>query len=222
MKRIIIVIFLVAFVFGTSSADHRNLGSSGAQFLKIAVGSKYQAMGEASVAVANDVYSMYWNPAGLAEIENSSVSFTNVNYLIDLDLNYIAYAKAFEDVGVFGVAVTVLSMDEQEITTLEAQDGTGETFDAGSYSIGISYARQLNARFAFGGTFKFIGEKIFNEKSQGFAFDFGTLLYTGYNSLRLGMSISNMGPELKFSGTDLVVNYDDRNGNGANTPVVLS
>ena len=63
------------------------------------------------------------------------------------------------------------------------------------------------------------GEKIYNEKSSGVAFDFGTMLHTGFRSLRLGMSISNMGQELKFSGTDLRKRYDDQNGQGANEPV---
>ncbi|MFQ6009363.1 MAG: PorV/PorQ family protein, partial [Candidatus Zixiibacteriota bacterium] len=77
----------------------------------------------------------------------------------------------------------------------------------------------LTSRFAFGGSVKYLGERIHNEKSAGFAFDFGTLLYTGFRSLRLGMSITNMGPELRFTGPDLVVGYDAQNGEGANHPV---
>jgi len=134
-------------------------------------------------------------------------------------LNYLAYAKAFEDVGVFGISVMALSMDQLEITTFEEQEGTGDMYDAGSYALGLSYARQFNAQFSFGLTVKYVNEKIHNETASGFAFDFGTMLYTGFKSLRLGMSINNMGPELEFSGTDLIVNYDDQNGTGANDPV---
>lgn len=220
MRTVCIVCCLVLLVASVSASDSfSKVGSNGAQFLKIPVGSKYQGMGEASVAMANDVYAMYWNPAGLAEMNNNQVSFTNVNYLLDIDLNYIGFAKAFEDVGVFGASVTVLSMDEQEITTFEEQNGTGETYTASSYAIGLSYARQLNTRFSFGTSVKYIGEKIYNETAKGFGIDFGTLVYTGYRSLRLGMSISNMGPEMKFSGNDLVVSYDDQNGDGANDPI---
>ncbi|UCE25780.1 MAG: PorV/PorQ family protein [Candidatus Zixiibacteriota bacterium] len=207
MKKILISIVLVTFLASTASAEFSKVGSSGAQFLKIAVGSKYQAMGEAAVAVANDVYATYWNPAGLAEIENAEVSFTNVNYLLDINLNYVGFARHFEDVGVFGVSATVLSTGEQEITTLEEQDGTGEFYSATSYAVGVSYARQLNVQFAFGASLKYIGERIHNETSEGFAVDFGTLLYPGVESLRLGVAISNMGPEMTFSGSDLMVSY---------------
>jgi hypothetical protein len=213
------IILVALLMAGSASADFSKVGASGAQFLKIGVGSKYQAMGEASVAVANDIYATYWNPAGLAEIENTAVGFTNVNWILDINLNYVALAKYFEDIGVFGLSATVLSMGDQEITTFEQQDGTGNYYSAASYAVGLSYARQLTSRFAFGGTVKYLGERIHNEKSEGFAFDFGTLLYTGFRSLRLGMSITNMGPELRFTGPDLDVGYDAQDGQGANQPV---
>jgi hypothetical protein len=215
MKKTIISLLIVALV-GTASAERSKVGSAGAQFLKIGVGSRYQGMGGASVATANDVYSMYWNPAGLVGVENAAISFTNVNWVLDVDLNYVAMAKYFEDVGVFGASVTVLSMGEQEVTRADMPDGTGERFDAGSYAIGLTFARQLTNKFSFGATFRYIGERIYRENARGFGFDFGTLLFTGFHNMRFGMSISNLGPELEFSGPG--VGVDDQNGDGANEP----
>lgn len=219
VKRILTILFSTAIVANSSWTATTRSGASGAQFLKIGVGSRYQGLGEASAAIVNDVYSMYWNPAGLSQLEHSAVSFTSVDWLADIKLNYAAMAQNFEDVGVFGVSVAILSMGDQEITTFLDQDGTGQTYDASSYAVGLSYARQLTDRFAFGATAKYLGEKIYNEQSKGFAFDFGTILNTGFRSLRLGMSISNMGPELEFAGPDLTVPYDPLGGNGANDPV---
>ncbi len=215
MKKTVTILFVLALAGGVF-AEGSKVGSAGAQFLKIGVGSRYQGMGEAAVAAANDAYSMYWNPAGLVEVENTAIAFTNVNWILDIDLNYVALARNIEDVGVFGASVSVLSMDEQEVTRADVPDGTGERYDASSYAIGISFARQLTTKFAFGATFKYIGEKIYQEESKGFAFDFGTLLYTGFRSLRMGMSVTNLGPELQFSGTD--VGYDDQSGDGSNDP----
>ena len=50
-------------------------GTTAANFLEIGVGSGPSAMGEAYVAVANDVSSIYWNPAGLASLSNPSALF---------------------------------------------------------------------------------------------------------------------------------------------------
>jgi len=220
--KTILCILLTVCIAATASAEWSQVGASGAQFLKIGVGSRYQAMGEASVATANDVYAMYWNPAGLVEVENWSVGFTNVNWLADVDLNYVGMAHYFEDVGTFGFSATVLSMDDQEITTFEEQEGTGDYFSASSYSFGLTFARQLTAKFAFGASVKYVGENIYNESATTVAMDFGTLLYTGLSSLRIGMSITNMGPEMEFTGSDLDVSYDDQQGGGANDAVGAS
>jgi type IX secretion system protein PorV len=206
--RKLLCLLIVVALAGSAVADDTKIGAAGAQFLKIGVGSKYQGMAEASVANVNDAYAMYWNPAGLADVENWTVAFTAVEWLTDINLNYVAMARQFEGVGTFGASVTVLSAGEQEITTVLEQDGTGQYYTASSYAIGVSFARQLTNRFAFGATAKYVGEKIGKVNSRGLAFDFGTMLYTGYNSLRLGMSITNMGPDLKFTGSDLKIEYD--------------
>jgi long-subunit fatty acid transport protein len=183
-------------------------GTSGAQFLEIGVGARYNGLAAASVASANDVYSMYWNPAGLTYVAKNEIGFTYVNYLLDVNLNYVAYAREIEGWGVFGLSATVLSMGEQEITTIEEPEGTGDTYNVSSHAFQVSFARRLTSQFSFGLSFKYVGEQIHREKSSGFAFDFGTLLYTGFRSLRLGMSISNVGPEMKFDGPDLDVPFD--------------
>ncbi len=221
MKKLLTAFVLLGLV-GSASAELSKVGTAGAQFLKIGVGPKYQGMGEASVAASNDVYSMYWNPAGLVDVQNSQLGFTNVNWLLDVRLNYFAYARNFEDLGVFGLSASILSMNDQEITTFQRQEGTGTYYSASSYALGLTFARQLTARFAFGASIKFVGEKIHQERSQGIAFDFGTMLYTGFRSLRLGMSIANMGPQLKFNGPSLDVSYDDQKGRGSNSSVGAS
>ena len=200
-------------------AGGQQAGSVGAQFLKIGVGSKYLAMADVGVATVGDAYAAYWNPAGMAEVENWSLAFTNVNWLTDIDLNYFAVARQFENIGVFGTSVSVLSANEQEITTVLDQDGTGQTYRISSYAIGLSFARQLTNRFAFGATAKYVGEEIGEVNSRGIGLDFGTMLHTGFQSLRIGMSISNMGPNLKFAGAALKVDYNDQGDDGNNDPV---
>ncbi|MFH2036131.1 MAG: PorV/PorQ family protein [Candidatus Zixiibacteriota bacterium] len=207
-KIIILTVAAVLLISSVQADDFSKVGTAGAQFLKIGVGARYNSLGEASVALSDDIYAMYWNPAGLTGIENNEMAFTYVNYLLDVNLNYIAFARRFEDFGVLGVSATMLSMGEQEITTYDEPDGTGDTYTASSYAFQVSYAKDLTANFSFGASVKFIGEKIYRETANGFAFDFGTMLYTGFRSLRLGMNISNMGPEMSFDGPDLTVGYD--------------
>jgi long-subunit fatty acid transport protein len=183
--------------------EFSRVGAVGAQFLKIGMGARYVAMGEASVACVNDAYAMYWNPAALAEISSSNLSLTNVDWISDVQLNHASFGKSLGEYSAFGVSITALSMGDMEMTTVELPEGTGEMFTASSYALAVGYARKFTDRFSAGMSGKYIWERISEETASGFAFDFGTLFYTGLKSLRLGMNISNLGPEMKLEGPEL-------------------
>ncbi|MFQ5606340.1 MAG: PorV/PorQ family protein [Candidatus Zixiibacteriota bacterium] len=186
-------------------------GSAGAQFLKIGVGARYLAMGEASVALGGDAFSLYWNPAALTEIEGDQLALAHNNWVLDISLNYAAYAHRIEGFGVLAVGVTALSVPDDEVTTVTQQDGNGLFFNANSYAVTLGFARELTPRFAFGGSFKYINESIFTENASGVGFDLGTMLQTGLRNLRLGMNITNLGSELRFDGPNLRVQVPSGN-----------
>lgn len=188
-------------------------GSAGAQFLKIGVGARYLAMGEAAVASSGDAFSLYWNPAALGEIEGNQLALAHTNWVLDITLNYAAYARRVEGLGVWAIGITALSVPEQEMTTVLLQDGTGLFYDASSYAITAGFARELTNKFTFGASIKYISESIANESASGFGIDLGTILHTGLRSLRMGMNISNMGGDMRFSGPNLT----DQVQNGNNT-----
>ncbi len=218
MKTLISLLICVMLA-GSVIAASNSGGSAGAQFLKIGMGSKYLGMADIGVVTATDAYAAYWNPAGLVGVDNWSLVFTNIDWLLDIQMNYVAVAHSFEDVGVFGTSVAILSAKDQEITTIAQQEGTGSSYRVSSYAIGMSFARQLTSRFAFGMSAKYVGEEIGEVNSSGFGLDFGTMLYTGFRSLRIGMSISNMGPDLKFTGSSLKVGWYDDSGDTTSAPI---
>lgn len=204
-----VIILLMSNLAGSAySGEFSRVGTIGAQFLKIGMGARYVAMGEASVACVNDAYAMYWNPAALTEVSSSNLSFTNVDWVSDVQLNHASFAKAFNEYSAFGVSLTALSMGDMEVTTVEQPEGTGETFTASSYALSLGYAHQLTDRFSAGISGKYVWERISEERASGFAFDFGTLFYTGFRSLRVGMNISNLGPEMKLEGPELDAYYN--------------
>jgi long-subunit fatty acid transport protein len=92
-------------------------------------------------------------------------------------------------------------------------------FDASSFSIAAGYGHSLTDRFAFGLNIKYVTERISEVRSQGFAFDFGTQYETGFKNLRMGLNISNLGPGLKFAGSDLNIQYRRDGSDFAGDPV---
>jgi opacity protein-like surface antigen len=225
---VILSILILASV--TYSAEFSRVGTAGAQFLKIGMGARYVAMGEASVACVDDAYAMYWNPAALTEISSSNMVLTNVDWISDVQLNHASFGKSLDQYSAFGISLTALSMGDMEVTTVEEPEGTGEMFAASSYSLALGYARKFTDRFSAGICGKYIWERISEESASGFAFDFGTMFYTGLRSLRIGMNISNLGPEMKLEGPELDAyynpqpnnsNYDDVNAKLAVDPYDL-
>jgi opacity protein-like surface antigen len=206
MMKKILIITVMALVLGlaTASADEfSKVGTAGAQFLKIGMGARYTALGDAATAIVDDVYGLYWNPAAIANVEQSEIAFTSVDWIAGVSLSHLAFAYALREDFSIGFGMSVLSVGDIEITTEQEPNGTGRTYDANSFALLAGFSKRLTDRFIFGLNMKYVTEQISEENSSGICFDIGTLLYTGFKSLRMGMSISNLGPDLQFDGNEL-------------------
>lgn len=209
MKKLVMilggVLLLNSFIF---AKEVTKVGTTALNFLNIDVGARAVAMGGAYVAVAEDASSIYWNPSGIARVDQFQAVFNNTQWIADINFNYMAVVAPLAGMGTIGVNATFLTMDDMERTTIDNPEGTGETFSAGNYAFGLSFARNLTDRFSIGINLKYVNEKIRYTSAGGFAFDVGTLFTTQFNGLQIGMSISNYGSKVRMSGTDLLVQKD--------------
>lgn len=211
MKKIVYIILslLMLTAFSLEAiAQIDNVGTSAANFLKIGLGSRAQGMSGAYVAQANDATALYWNPAGIVYIDSREVSFTRIDWIADIELNYMATAFSLGDIGHLGIGITYLSMGEMKITNWEHPEGTGETFDSNDLSMGLTWARHLTDRFSVGVTAKYIQEKINQSSASAFAMDIGTTYNTGFYGIKIGMALTNFGTKMQMSGRDLSVRTD--------------
>src|SRR5258706_11405381 len=97
-------IALVFLGFGPSYAS--DPGTTAANFLKLGVGPRAVAMGEAQVGLADDVYATYWNPAGLAQLQNREAGFVQTQYFQDIHSQFAAYAHPHPTLGTFAGSFT--------------------------------------------------------------------------------------------------------------------
>ncbi len=209
MKRSFIIFLLfTSYLF----SQNPNLGTAGAQFLQIPIGARNSALGSAVVGLTDDASATFYNPAGIANIKGTSVHFSFFNWLKFFDVNAVAVAKNFGELGVLGINLISLTMEKMEITTELEPNGTGRFFDAQDLAIGVSYARNLTDKFRFGISAKYIYQRIWNETTNGIAFDVGTQYSLDFQNLTIAMSMTNFGPDLNLTGPDLNVIHD-RNTN---------
>lgn len=217
MKKIFLIVLFLGILF--TVFPQTKVGTTAANFLTIPVGARASAMGGAFIAIANDATTSYWNAAGLSRLTRNEFTVNTAEWLVGTNLNWIGLAFKFDEDNAIGISVNQLDYGEEQITTADQPNGTGEKWSASDLSINLSYSRNLTDRFSIGGTVKYITQNIWNESASAFALDIGLLFYTQLEGLRLGMNISNFGSEMKLDGKDLLqpIDIDPANaGNNSN------
>jgi len=207
LKRAMTILLVGIWATSADATEiFEKVGTVGVQFLKIGVGARAAAMGEAFTPVADDATTLYWNPAGIARIEGNQVTMNHASWPGDIGHEFVGSVFRYGSIpGAFGVSFNVLQMKPMEVTTPFKPNGTGDTFDAGDLAINFTYARMLTNKFSFGGTFRWVHSGIEEEFAEGVMVDFGTLYDTGFRGITIGMTMANFGPNMKFIEQDFPV-----------------
>ncbi len=218
-KILLILSFsLSRLLFGQTS----KVGTTAAQFLKIGVGARAVAMGEAFAGAADDISAIYWNPAGLVQIPQRQVMFLHSQWLATLKFNFAVLSLPISPkAGTLAFSATVLSSPEEPVRTVYAPQGTGETFQSMDLALGLTYARHLTAQLLVGVNVKYIRQAIWQAAGSSVALDFGGLFQTNFRNLRIGMAISNFGTPLEMGGASTTMFADADPAFNGDNPVIV-
>ena len=203
-----------------NSQDISKVGTTAAQFLKISAGSRGLAMGNANVAIANDLSSGFWNPAGLAHLKGIQVYFENNGWLAGTDYNFVSFGFEWPRVGVFSLSLTMLTTPDDLVRTVENPSGTGEKFNSQDMSIGLSIGKKLTDDLSLGATIKNIRQRIWHSTGQTVGVDIGVQYNTPIRNLILGASIANFGNDISLTGRDMNLSVDPDPTNQGNIEFV--
>jgi hypothetical protein len=186
--------------------EFNNVGNRSAEFLTIGVSARAVALGGAYTAIADDITSLYWNPAGLGFLEGSEAFFTVVNLPLDVTLSYVgAGASILDGTAAIGGFAEVLNFGSLDVNTVEEPNGTGLQWSSFSFAGGVTWAQNFSDRFSAGFTVKGIYESIYDVSASAFAFDFGSNYHTTWRdrNIRLAFAVQNLGSSMQFTGSRL-------------------
>lgn len=210
-----LITFCLLLVLLSLTATTVSAETSAVPFLGFNPSARAAGMGQSSVAVADDAYATFWNPAGLAHLSNRQVAFTRIDWLPDLDFGlayyYVTYSQRLEDWGNFGLTLTYFDMGEYLKTDENATElGYDKAYDG---AVTLSYGTDLMSGLALGLNMRFVYSHLADEE-QGigsdksgtgmtWATDIG-FLYDVYGipNLRLGMNFQNLGPDISYINED--------------------
>ena len=224
MKKLTLFIFML---FVSLSYGQYRFGTTAANFLEIGTSSRAVSMGEAFVALADDVNSAYWNPAGLAFVNGLEFGVSSQDWVVGITHSTFATAIDMGSYGTLSTWFTDFDYGSTEVTNVLNQNGTGEYFNANELAASISYGRNIVDWFAFGASIKMISSNIWHSTASAIALDLGVIVKTNFfskerdreNGMAIGMSISNYGSKMRYDGIDLINPIDileNENGNYEN------
>lgn len=200
MKRVAILTTILLVLPSVLFAEQfAKVGTFGGQFLKIGVSARATGMGSAFSAVADDASAVFWNPGGLVNVKGNEVALNHVVWPADIKLSTAIMAFNPRSIpGTFALSVRSLWMDPQLVRTAYNPEGTGETFDSGSTTFGLSYARFFTDKFSAGITINYLHMGLAETAVNSAALDFGIMYRIGIRDLKLGMTMQNLGGKFNF------------------------
>ncbi len=205
-RHITLIFVLLAGVTLSSLAGNQSrTGTAGAQELLIPVGARGIALANSNISMATGMDALFANPAGLARTDRGAeVMFSHMNYIGDIGVEYggIGLNAGF---GHLAFTIKSLNFGDIPVTTEQFPDGTGEDFSPSFVTLGISFAKLLSDRISVGATFNIISEKIMSTSASGVSLTAG-VQYKGLGmpGLNLGIAIKNIGPNMTFTGSNLL------------------
>lgn len=191
-------IFFCILVFGSLTAQEVGTGLS---FLKLGVGARSIAMGEAYTAMTTDHSSLFYNPASLRFATNHELQLMHKEWIAETSSEYLGASVLGENFS-YGFSALNTSVGEIEVRT---KPGPAEgTFSAQNFALGLTVSFSLDAQIAVGLTGKILYEKIFIDEASGYGFDIGGS-YRYSDHLMFGASVLNIGSmnPLRSQSTEL-------------------
>lgn len=222
-------------------------GAEGAYFLLITPGARAIGLGQSFVAIADDATACYYNPAGLAFVSQPQVlsmnlspppgiakailwGLTEISHPLfsqkvhspvdppgdDYHYRYFYTAAVFPSFSrqIIGIDInyykTYSVMEMDEISIYEYYP---------SYSFGIDYGNRIFNNFGVGISMKYICERVpyWDITSRSFALG-GGILFKSPRGFSFGVSLSNLGPPMKYIETAAVLPLTVRVGLAQSVP----
>ncbi len=215
----VVVVALISTISSMLCAQDK-LAQSGFQFLSIGSTGRASAMGEAFTTNGGVSTSLFYNPAGLASLNNLvDISASWNSWIADINHNAVSLAVSPQK-GLYGVfGLSFLWVDYGEfLGTMVWNNAQGyvdtENFSPNAMALGLGYGKSLTDKFSIGGQIKYVaqssgrtvvpdvtsstGLSVNKSVLSVIGFDFGTIYQTGYKSLAFGMSVRNFSEEIKI------------------------
>ena len=207
LKRfsIIIIIILISTLVVLIYAP--GLAGVKANMTGIGVGARGSVFHGSFAGIADDYSANFWNPAGMAFI--NQFNFGAMLFRLPFDQN-VSYLGVIYPMSMSGYDKIGISWTGCYIGNLEARSGNSENpdylFSSSDQTIGLSYSRKIVNRLGVGVTAKLLYHSLDDAIGVGYSFDAG-FMYQNYNNnnnnIKIGLMLHDINSNLHWqTGAD--------------------
>ena len=143
------------------------------EFLRMGAGARALGMGNAYAAVEGDIYSSYFNPAGLAAMEEKELALS-VRYLgMDRRFMHLAYGGRIGPDADF--AISWIQAGTDDIIGRDLNGSPTGSLEDKRNGIWVTFSKDAGRWFSFGMNAKLSLWKLAGEDARAYGFDFGAM-----------------------------------------------
>ncbi len=204
MRSVIISIMIIFLIQPAGALDR---ASSTAEFLLIPPDARSIGLAGSFTAIADDVNTSYWNPAGLSYLAGIQMGYSHNFWFMDFNFDSFSFSYNLENKGTIGGYFNLLWMKDLIKGMDNSGNFSGEYIGASFYGIGVSYGlnpfkvslNKIQNSITVGASIKVIHQSLYHFNSTTFAFDVGALSKNFlFNGINIGIAIHNLGFNSKF------------------------
>ncbi|MEO0184772.1 MAG: PorV/PorQ family protein [candidate division WOR-3 bacterium] len=188
MQRLLVLLSIAIFCF----AQIWQPGATGYTFLKLGVGVRPVAMGNAFTALSDDGNAVFWNPAGLGVINSYYVSGMGM-YHLDFIQYYNLTSSIYlgKKAGALGVGLSYLTAKD---TRRDEYGQESDEFRNSDMLLNCGYGKSIGKKkqVSFGGSGKIVRSQLESVSAYGVLGDFGFILHP-VQFIYLGTTLKNLG-----------------------------
>ena len=192
--------FYVYLIFlCVSTICYANTGGASGAFLQLGGGARACGMGGAYTAVADDLYSLYWNPGGLNHLTRTELVLFYRLLSLDRTCGFLGIAQPLEPGGGYalGWLYAGTEVDRRDINGAV----TGRMSDSeNAFYFGFGRGLPLPIPASLGLTMKYLYQDLADQRAKGLGFDLGLQLRP-FKNLRMGCVVKDMGTHLSWNTT---------------------
>lgn len=184
---------LPLLLFLISGALHAQLGGQTVyNFLNVVPSARVAAQGGNAIAnPENDLNFALWNPSLLNKEMSGQVSISMVDYLSDILLGDVSYARHYDSIGTFSLGVRYMNYgDFDRANEIGIREGT---FTANDVAITSGYSYTIDTNWSVGANLKYINSTYESYGSSGMAVDLAATYQIPKKRMVVALVAKNLG-----------------------------